>query len=75
MLSDIHWNDIIEFDSIKDVNNAYAMFYNKYREIYDICFPVEKKILCGKNVQNNHGLLQHLLNPVTESPSYTEDIK
>ena len=48
MLSDIHWNDIIEFDSIKDVNNAYAMFYNKYREIYDICFPVEKKILCGK---------------------------
>ena len=68
MLADIQWNDIIEFGRIKDVISAYARFYNKYCEIYDV-FQCRRKYFLGKNVQNNHGLLRHSL---TLSPRKAE---
>jgi len=52
MLAEIDWQDIVASGKNKDINTTYGMFHNKYLEIYNILFPIQKKILSVKNVQN-----------------------
>jgi len=47
-LANTDWKDIIALGKDTDVNRTYGMFYNKYFEIYNICFPIQKKILSRK---------------------------
>ena len=42
MLANTDWKHIIALGKDKDVNRTYGMFYNKYFEIYNICFPIQK---------------------------------
>jgi len=70
ILMEVDWQDIVAYGKDKDVNRTYDMFHNKYLEIYNICFPIQMKILSGKNARNNLGLPQHLLNLVTKNQNY-----
>jgi len=42
MLADTEVEDIIASGRDKDVNKTYSMFHNKYLEIYNMCFPIQK---------------------------------